>query len=345
MRVYTIDPMTDARWDEFISVHDGASVFHTRAWLEAIRRTYDYTPVVYTTSSPSQQLLNGIVLCDIRSWLTGRRLVSLPFSDHCEPLFDSMSSASAIAEELKRTVGAGKWKYIELRPTSESLALDGVAKASACLLHRLDLRPSPDELFRRTQKTSIQQRIKRAEREGIEIECGNSERLLNAFYHLLIQTRRRHQVPPQPIQWFRNLVACMGDRLRIRVAMREGEPIASIVTLEHKDVIVYKYGCSDSRFSSLGATPYLIWRAIVDGKANGMKWMDFGRSDLDNPGLIAFKDRWGAKSSELNYLRWSQKQSQDVDRKYSSGVMKRVFAMMPDSVLETTGRILYRHIG
>jgi hypothetical protein len=73
--------------------------------------------------------------------------------------------------------------------------------------------------------------------------------------------------------------------------------------------------------------------------------MDFGRSDADNPGLIAFKDRWGAKSSELTYLRWSRKQVPDVARRGSSGVVKRLFAMMPDAVLQATGRILYRHVG
>ncbi len=345
MTVYTIDPIRDARWTEFISHHDSSSIFHTRPWLEAIQQTYGYKPVVYTTSPPSSSLSNGVVLCEIKSWLTGRRMVSVPFADHCEPLFDSTRNASAIAEELKKTVDAGKWKYIELRPTSELPGLDGVVRAPACFLHMLDLRPAADELLRRTHKTSIQQRVKRAEREGIEFESGNSERLLNAFYHLLVQTRKRHQVPPQPIQWFRNLVACVGDRQRIRVAFRQGEPIASILTLEHKDVIVYKYGCSDKRFSSLGATPHLIWRAIVEAKANGMKCMDFGRSDADNPGLIAFKDCWGTTSSQLTYLRWSRNQLQDAARGYSSGIMKRVFAMMPDSILEATGRILYRHVG
>ena len=74
---------------EFISRHESASVFHSPPWLEAVRRTYGYTPVVYTTSPPSSPLSNGIVLCQIDSWLTGRRMVSVPFSDHCEPLLDS----------------------------------------------------------------------------------------------------------------------------------------------------------------------------------------------------------------------------------------------------------------
>jgi hypothetical protein len=343
--VYTIDPIRDTRWAEFISRHDSASVFHSLPWLEAIRRTYGYTPVVYTTSPPSSPLANGIVLCQVHSWLTGRRMVSVPFSDHCEPLQDDPSAAAAIAEELKKAVDVGKWKYIELRPRTELPFADGAVKSPDCYLHMLDLRPAAHELLRRTHKTGVQHPIRRAEREGLVYECGNSESLLNAFYRLMIKTRRRHQLPPQPIQWFRNLAACMRERLQIRVAFKDGEEISSILTLQHKDVVVYKYGCSDKAFSNLGGTPFLLWKTIVEAKAAGLTCLDLGRSDADNSGLIAFKDRWGAKSSKLTYLRWSRKQVLDVAGRRSSGVIKLLFAMMPDAVLQATGRILYRHVG
>jgi hypothetical protein len=83
MTVYEIDPMRDPRWDEFLETHQHASIFHTRRWLEALRRPYGYAPVAFTTSSPGHQIVNGLPFCQIPSWLSGRRLVSLPFSDHC----------------------------------------------------------------------------------------------------------------------------------------------------------------------------------------------------------------------------------------------------------------------
>ena len=58
-----------------------------------------------------------------------------------------------------------------------------------------------------------------------------------------------------------------------------------------------------------------------------------------------FKDRWGTKSSELKHLRWYQEQIPEVARRRSSGVVKQLFARMPDAVLQATGRILYRHVG
>src|SRR6267378_990201 len=126
--VETLDPLRDARWAEFISRHDSSSVFHSPAWLDAVRQTYGYAPVVYTTSAPSSPLSNGIVFCQIKSWLTGRRMVSVPFSDHCEPLLDSPTASAEIAEELSRAVEAGKWDYVELRPAGE-MALKGAVQS------------------------------------------------------------------------------------------------------------------------------------------------------------------------------------------------------------------------
>ena len=88
MQIYMLNPLTDQRWSALVEQHLDASVFHTRGWLEALRRTYGYEPVVYTTCPPGNELTNGIVFCKIRSWVTGNRLVSLPFSDHCQPLVD-----------------------------------------------------------------------------------------------------------------------------------------------------------------------------------------------------------------------------------------------------------------
>jgi hypothetical protein len=37
-----------------------------------------------------------LVFCRVRSWLTGRRSISLPFSDHCEPLVESHEALAGV---------------------------------------------------------------------------------------------------------------------------------------------------------------------------------------------------------------------------------------------------------
>ncbi|MEK7349845.1 MAG: hypothetical protein AAB177_03170, partial [Nitrospirota bacterium] len=77
--IYTIDPLRDDRWAELTARHPRSSVFHTSGWLRALQTTYGYEPVAFTTSPPSRELKNALLFCVVRSWLTGDRLVSLPF--------------------------------------------------------------------------------------------------------------------------------------------------------------------------------------------------------------------------------------------------------------------------
>src|ERR1700674_241455 len=42
--VHALDPLNDPRWSALIAEHPRASVFHTRGWLEALRRTYGFKP-------------------------------------------------------------------------------------------------------------------------------------------------------------------------------------------------------------------------------------------------------------------------------------------------------------
>ena len=45
-------------------------------------------------------------------------------------------------------------------------------------------------------------------------------------------------------------MASFGDKLKFRVAFKDGAPIASILTLDYKDTVTFKYGCSDARWSN-----------------------------------------------------------------------------------------------
>jgi hypothetical protein len=349
MRFYQFDPMTDARWTELVDRHPKASVFHSVGWLKVLRLTYGYEPMAFTTSPPTEALNNGFLFCQIDSWLTGRRLVSLPFSDHCELLSDSAEDSNFVIRNLQTRLEAQKWKYIEVRPIHENFGRFGSGigfrPATAYFLHRLDLRPKLDIVFRGLDKDSVQRRIRRAERAGIAEKCGRSEDLLKDFYTLFVMTRRRHHLPPIPHDWFRNLIQCQGKALEIRVAYKDELPIAAILSLQFRDVVYYKYGCSDTRFNKFGAMSWLLWSAIVSGKSVGASKFDMGRTQADNSGLLAFKNHWVPQPERLAYWRFPTVSSLAWSHHHKLRMAKRIFSYMPNSLLTLMGRLMYRHIG
>jgi lipid II:glycine glycyltransferase (peptidoglycan interpeptide bridge formation enzyme) len=281
----------------------------------------------------------------VKSWLTGRRFVSLPFSDHCEALVDSSDELDAMLLQMKRDQEKWASQYIEIRPVSyRPSSRTGLKESLTYQFHRLDLRRSTEELFHDFHKDCVQRKIRRAEREGLKYESGNSEELLQKFYRLLVTTRRRQFLPPQPFAWFRGLVAAFGDDIKIRVASKGDVPVASILTLSHKKSVVYKYGGSIASLNKLGGMTFLFWKTIQEAKDEGLEELDMGRSSNDNEGLIAFKEHWRAARTTLSYWRYPLR-PQAPPRAWRQSILHRFVQVAPDYALEAVGTLLYRHIG
>jgi hypothetical protein len=344
--VWTVDPLADDRWPELIARHPSASVFHTRGWLAALKGNYGYAPVAFTTSRPTDPLANALVFCKVCSWLTGSRLVSLPFSDHCEPLVENEEQFTRLCAAADLYRAEEGWKYVEMRSANPVLDFSSrFSRARTYHLHRLDLRPSLDALRKSFHRDCIHRKILRADRESLGYEAGRSALLVEQLYGLLQLTRSRHHLPPQPVEWFQHLVTNMGKDVCIRIALKESRPIAGMLTLDHGKTMVYKYGGSDARFNNSGATPMLFWRAIREAKAAGMEELDLGRSDLDNPGLITFKERWSAVRSTLTTWRSPATVGSFSSEHRKVRLAKEICARLPQPVLRLAGRLLYRHIG
>jgi CelD/BcsL family acetyltransferase involved in cellulose biosynthesis len=345
VKLFELDPLRDSRWTDLVGRSPLSSIFHSPEWLQSLKRTYGYEPVAFVDAGPGEPVNDGLLFCRVSSWITGRRLVSLPFSDHCDPLVEDPARLSAMLRTIASMVGR-EGRYVELRPLMSYPAIDGFEISEVFCSHAIDLRPGLEQVFARFHKNHIQRTVRKAERSGLTVETGRSANLVREFYALHGLTRQKHGAPIQPIEWFENLVDCLGDRLTIYMARHEGRAAAAILTVVHKTTLVYKYGCSDSAFNRFGGTPLLFWNAIQDGKAHGCTELDLGRSDMDNEGLIAFKDHLGGARTTLNYYRCTgHAPSSTQNGGRTSTLAKQVYGLVPKTLQAKVGRTLYRHFG
>jgi hypothetical protein len=277
-------------------------------------------------------------------------MVSVPFADHCEPLVDTAEVFEALLSGARREAIASRARYVELRPiTTAHNVPQNTEPSTSYWLHQLDIRGSLDGIFSGLHKNCIQRKIQRAEREALSYDEGCSDALLEGFYQLVILTRRRQLLPPQPRIWFRTMITCMGDKLQLRLALKDKRPVAGVLTLRHKGTMVFKYGCSDAQFHHCGGMPMLLWRSIQDAKKDGLQVFDFGRSDWLDEGLVTFKDRWGAQRSVLAYTRFpssSVPMGSLVGRNgWMERTLRKLLPRLPDSAFCAAGSLLYPHMG
>lgn len=89
----------------------------------------------------------------------------------------------------------------------------------------------------------------------------------------------------------------------------------------------------------------LFWQAIRTAKAAGMETLDLGRSDVEDRGLIMFKERWGAESVRLTLWRSPVDKLSLSFERMKMRLAKAVCSCIPYKMLVLAGRLMYRHIG
>jgi hypothetical protein len=121
--IQIIDPTRFPSWDSMLFRTPGATFFHGSAWARVLSESYGYTPLYFSVID-GEKLGALVPMMEVNSFLTGKRGVSLPFTDYCDPLFDESVESPDRAEMFNKIVGFGKkrgWKYIELRFGGEYL--------------------------------------------------------------------------------------------------------------------------------------------------------------------------------------------------------------------------------
>jgi hypothetical protein len=85
MFLKSISPF-DPAWMRFIESRPDSMVFHHPFWMKNLEDTYGYKTFILIVEDDNQSIKAGVPMAEINSILTGRRWVSLPFSDWYAPL-------------------------------------------------------------------------------------------------------------------------------------------------------------------------------------------------------------------------------------------------------------------
>ena len=330
--VAAVLPPDDARWSERVASDPDALPFHHPAWMSLLAEVYGYRPFLIGAGDGDGGLAGGLPAMEVRDPFGRRRWIALPFTDHCPPLGDMPAE---LLDDARRRAGIARFEL--------HAELPGAFATGGAVRHVLPLATDADAVLRTFHRSQVQRNIRKAERSGVTVRraCSAAD-LTDVFYRLHLATRRRLGVPVQPKRFF----ARLWDRMIapglgfVLIAEAGGAPVAGAVFLEHGETVIYKYGASDAGAWGLRPNHAIFWAAIRASCAAGRRSFDFGRTDLADESLRAFKAHWGTEEVALPYATLADR---PPGRAHGGRALAPLIRHSPPWACRALGELLYKH--
>jgi CelD/BcsL family acetyltransferase involved in cellulose biosynthesis len=326
-----------------LSGHRFASVFSSERWIEALTATYGFN-IKASTRVQEGETRAAIFYSEI-SDIRGERVVSLPFSDYCDAVVESEAEWQELIAPILSLQVPVRFRTV----FNDVPHLDRRFTQEVCALwHGVDLRRPEGELWNNLKDTA-RRNIKRAQKHGVTIREGKTIDDVQMFYRLHCHVRKsKYRLLAQPFSFFENIHASFAadNRITVLLAELDGVAIAGILFLIHGDILYYKFNASiDLEFRP---NDLLAWSGILLGRNRGLSRLDFGLSDLAQPGLIAFKRKFATDEKNISQMQWSpigyvNSHAQQTGKVLSNLTQILTAPEVPDSVARASSELLYRY--
>ncbi|MHA1822110.1 MAG: lipid II:glycine glycyltransferase FemX [Promethearchaeota archaeon] len=337
------------QWTEYVMNHPEGTIRHLPEWKEILEEAFGYEPY-YLFALRGSEIEGILPLFKIKSALTKNRLSSVPFSSTCGPIADSSEVSAELITKAKMLLKELDCEYLELRTTKKDFQPDlGLAVNEYYVTYILELSEDTEKVWRKLDKGSVRWAINKSKREGVIIEKASSIDDIKAFNKLNQKNKKNIGVPSHPFIFLENIWEKLikRDYASLYLAKYDGNIIAGIITMNFKDTMSYAYGASDKKFLNLRPNNLILWTAIEEGCRNHYKYFDFGRTPLDNIGLINFKKRWGTEERKLYYYYFPTKPKTLTENreglKYKLGT--KIIRRMPMPIYKKFSDLVFKHLG
>jgi len=341
---FCVRPFAEARelWRDALANLPGASLYHGERWLEVLRRAYGLDLWVATVAE-GPNVRAACVLARSKKPFS-RRFVALPFSDFCGPLAADRAAIKRLLSGLASdplTRGGCEIRGVPA-PAPWQVA-DCFAAFSVDMARTSDvIERSLGGEFRR----KLARNLRQAKQAGLKVERGDGPDHIARFYRLLLETRRRLGVPPQPLRLFMLVreIFCADNLIDIWLATADGCDTAGLILLKDHDRLYYKWSARGT-VNAPGANHLLLW-SVIEEYAGKVLSLDLGRADVRNLGLMQFKKEMGGRAEPLPYA-FFPKQPRHISPEVPSATRKaltEIWRRLPLSATRVIGSALYGYL-
>ncbi|MEJ8278281.1 GNAT family N-acetyltransferase [Pseudonocardia spirodelae] len=346
--VERVDPRTSPVWRELAAHGD---LFTSPPWLSAVCDHYGFAARAAVLRDPDGVPAAGLAWVDVDD-VRGRRRLALPFSDRGDPvvrpgLADPAAAWAALAAAVTADLPGGTPFTLRCLDTSVAAGDPGLATAGEAAWHVTPV-TDPDTMHRRL-RSAVRRNIATAARHGLRVVLRDDLAAVAAYHRLHLRLRKdKYGLLAQPLSFFEQVWKQFAAAGAVRVGLVDagGPPVAGAVYLVWGDTVYYKFGASDPEHLSSRPNEALHWACLRWAAGRGLSALDWGLSDLDQPGLVRFKRGWGTHERRIRTLRPAG--ADPVPRGPADDLLADLTALLagpdvPDHVTDSAGGLLYRY--
>jgi hypothetical protein len=281
-----------------------------------------------------------VTISDIR----GDRIAALPFSDHGNPPLTGPAAWAGLADDVLATGLPFTLRCFSDHPAAADPGLRAVGEAA---WHATPLDGDIDALHARISSTS-RRNLKAADRNGVVVTPSTGVEAVRTFHRLHVGLRKRkYHLLAQPLGFFENIWERFAedDSVVTLLAEVDGEVAAGAMFLVWADTLYYKFGASLSEYLPKRPNDAIYWGALKLATERGLGAVDWGLSDLDQPGLVGYKRKWATIERRIVTLRGGPEPTPKTEVGAMLGELTRLFTdeSVPDEISTRAGALLYRH--
>jgi len=308
-RAITISLADPAQWDGLVRAFADHTIFHMRTWLEIIHAAHGVTPVL-AQAHEGEQCVAVWPFLEMRKGPF--RVIGSPLPGWSTAYMGPLLAADA---DIPATLAAffndrifRRFAYFACRTMVHRHAVD-LAPLGFDLLkdfetYWIDLAQSEETLWSNL-KSECRSRIRKAEKEGVEVRRETDEAFVDDFWKMSLETFAKSNIQPTHTRefcvalWRRLGMANDQSRmdarhspagLHVLSAFIGGRRAATLMLPHDAHTMYYWGGASYQEFREIPVNNLLHWQAIKDARAMGLRRYDFVSSE-GGPGR--FKKTFG----------------------------------------------------
>ncbi|MER5387536.1 GNAT family N-acetyltransferase [Saccharopolyspora sp. NPDC002686] len=341
--ITTVDPRKDELWRTLATGEHG-DLFTSPPWIDAVCSTYGFTPAARIALDADGTPRGGLAWVPV-SDLRGDRLCSLPFSDWADPVAPDTATWNALVDGL---IEPGTSLTLRCLHAAEPVADPRLRITGETVQHTTRIDAPIEDIHRRIDQAA-RRNIAKAERGGIRVEAISGIRGVQQFHQLQVGLRKRkYRMLAQPVEFFENIWdRFSADCSVVTMLARHAEDtVAGVVFLAWNGILHCKFAASRPDYLAMRPNDAVYWAGIRWAAERGMRAVDWGASDVDQPGLIRFKSKYATDEKRIVALKSAGEPSPaQAEAGRVLGDITRLFTdeSVPDRITDEAGALLYRY--